>query len=233
MENQKKTVGIIGGMGPAATAELFRSIIDNTDAACDSEHIHILIDNYPQIPDRTAAILSGSDEPVEYICRAGKNLIAMGAQLFLIPCNTSHFYFDKIQKQLTVPVVNMIEETALYCQSMDYKTVGVLATDGTKNTNIYKTELEKRGLNVMYPSEEGQKEVMSIIYEQVKAGRPVDKSKLHEYLYDMTKQGVQAFILGCTELPIAISDGDFGYRFIDTIEVLAKSAILKAGYRVK
>ena len=233
MESFKKTVGIIGGMGPAATAMLFQSIISNTDAGTDAEHIHILIENYPQIPDRTASIRKGSDAPVDYICQAGERLISIGAELLLIPCNTSHYYFDKIQSRLSVPVVNMLAETARYCKEMDYTMVGVLATDGTISTNIYKTELEKAGLNVIYPSAEGQKEVMSIIYDQVKAGKPIDKSKLYAYLHEMTKQGVQAFILGCTELPIAIKDGDFGYKFIDTIEVLAKSAICKAGYKVK
>ena len=233
MSCQKKTLGIIGGMGPAATAMLFESIISNTQANCDAEHIHILIDNYPQIPDRTTAILSGSNEPVKYICEAGQRLINMGAELILIPCNTSHYYFEEIKNNLSVPVINMIEETALYCRRMGCSVVGVLATDGTRKTDIYKTEFEKAGLDVVYPSEEGQKQVMSVIYEQVKAGKEINTSGLEAHLKDMEAQGAQAFVLGCTELPIAIKDGDFGFRFIDTIEVLAKSAILKAGYNIK
>ena len=96
----KKTIGIIGGMGPLATVELFRQLVVMTKAENDREHIHILIDNFPQVPDRTEAILEGSDRPVALIVEAGRRLIAAGAELLLIPCNTSHYYYEKIADEL-------------------------------------------------------------------------------------------------------------------------------------
>ena len=233
MENQKKTIGIIGGMGPAATALLFQKIVEYTDAEKDADHIHILIDNYPAVPDRTASIKSGSDKPVDYICDAGGKLISIGAELLIIPCNTSHYFYDKIQSRLSVPVINMISETALVCKSKGWSRVGILATDGTKETRIFDKELENLGIEAVSTSAEGQREVMSVIYDQVKAGKEINTEKLARYLDEMKQSGVEAFILGCTELSAALRGGDYGLEFIDTLEVLAKSAIVQSGYKLK
>lgn len=232
-KTEKKTVGIIGGMGPGATALLFQKIIDYTDAKSDAEHIHIIIDNNPAIPDRTAAILKGEDTPAKYICESGKKLERCGADLLLLPCNTSHYFYDYIQEQLEVPVVNMIAETARECVKHGYKKVGVLATTGTCETKIYDKELSKYGISVMYPDSTGQEKVMEIIYDQVKAGKPTDVSIIMKHLESMTLSGVQAFILGCTELPIALLDRDYGYCFIDSLDVLARCAVEMAGYQLK
>lgn len=230
---EHKTLGIIGGMGPSATALLFQKIIDFTDAGMDADHIHIIIDNNPAIPDRTAAILNHDDTPAGYICEIGKKLEKCGAQVLAIPCNTSHYYLPCIQERLNIPVINMLEETAKECVVRGYTKVGVLATTGTRKTQIYEKELEKFGITTVYPDPDGQERVMEIIYDQIKAGRPADTSIIKSQLDKMTQSGVQAFVLGCTELPIVLKDGDYGYRFIDTLEVLAKSAIISTGYRVK
>jgi len=231
--NAKKVVGIIGGMGPGATALLFQKLIAYTDAKTDSEHIHILIDNNTDIPDRTTAILAGEDTPVKYICESGKCLEQCGAELLIIPCNTSHYFYDTIQKELHIPVINMITETAKVCVEKGYKKIGVLATTGTCNTHTYDRELQKFGIESIYPDEEGQKKVMEIIYGQVKAGKKINASIIDQTLKRMEMKGAQAFILGCTELPFAIKNGDFGYHFLDSLDILAKKTIELAGYRLK
>ncbi len=233
MSDGKKVLGIIGGMGPGATALLFQKLIAYTDARCDAEHVHVLIDNYPQIPDRTQAILAGSAAPADYICRSGQALCEAGAELLLIPCNTSHYYYPLIRQRMPVPVIHMIEETAKVCAAAGYRTVGVLATTGTCSTRVFDTALHTVGVEVVYPSAEGQQVVMSVIYDQVKAGRPIDTAPLKPFLDEMAYAGAEAFILGCTELPLALHSGDYGYTYIDTLDVLAKSAITCAGYCLK
>lgn len=228
-----KVVGIVGGMGPSATALLFQKLIDYTDARVDSEHMHIIIDNNTSIPDRTTAILNGENTPAMHICESGKKLEQCGAELILIPCNTSHYFYNYIQEQLEIPVVNMIKETARECLEKEYQKIGVLCTTGTRNTKIYDRELEKYGISVLYPDDEGQKKVMEIIYDQVKAGKPGDASIIKETLKNMEKKGAQAFILACTELPMVIKDGDYGYCFIDSLDVLAKRSVELAGYKLK
>lgn len=232
-ESMKRTVGIIGGMGPAATALLFQKLIDYTKASSDAEHMHILIDNDPSIPDRTSAILKGDDAPVRKICESGKKLEAMGAELLLIPCNTSHYFYSEIQSELSVPVINMIGETAKECVKRGFTRVGVLATTGTCRTHTYDRELKKAGIEAVYPEEDGQKKVMEIIYDQVKAGKPADACILKDTLEKMSREGAQGFILGCTELPFALKDGDFGYCFLDSLDILARRAVETAGYCLK
>ena len=233
IDTNKKTVGIIGGMGPGATALLFQKLIDYTDAISDGEHIHIIIDNNTAIPDRTTAILNGENTPALCIVESGKKLEMCGAELLLIPCNTSHYFYDDIQEQLSVPVVNMIAETAKVCLNNGYTKVGVLATTGTCNTDTYGRELNKFGVETVYPDVEGQKKVMEIIYDQVKAGRKINVQILDQTLKKMASKGAQAFILGCTELPFAIKNGDFGYHFLDSLDILAKRAVEMAGYCLK
>ena len=233
IDTNKKTVGIIGGMGPGATALLFQKLIDYTDAKSDAEHMHIIIDNNTAIPDRTTAILNGENTPALCIVESGKKLEMCGAELLLIPCNTSHYFYDDIQEQLSVPVVNMIAETAKVCLNNGYTKVGVLATTGTCNTDTYGRELNKFGVETVYPDVEGQKKVMEIIYDQVKAGRKINVQILDQTLKKMSSKGAQAFILGCTELPFAIKNGDFGYHFLDSLDILAKCAVEMAGYHLK
>ena len=233
IDTNKKTVGIIGGMGPGATALLFQKLIDYTDAKSDAEHMHIIIDNNTAIPDRTTAILNGENTPALCIVESGKKLEMCGAELLLIPCNTSHYFYDDIQEQLSVPVVNMIAETAKVCLNNGYTKVGVLATTGTCNTDTYGRELNKFGVETVYPDVEGQKKVMEIIYDQVKAGRKINVQILDQTLKKMASKGAQAFILGCTELPFAIKNGDFGYHFLDSLDILAKCAVEMAGYHLK
>ena len=233
IDTNKKTVGIIGGMGPGATALLFQKLIDYTDAKSDAEHMHIIIDNNTAIPDRTTAILNGENTPALCIVESGKKLEMCGAELLLIPCNTSHYFYDDIQEQLSVPVVNMIAETAKVCLNNGYTKVGFLATTGTCNTDTYGRELNKFGVEAVYPDAEGQKRVMEIIYDQVKAGRKINVQILDQTLKKMASKGAQAFILGCTELPFAIKNGDFGYHFLDSLDILAKRAVEMAGYHLK
>lgn len=233
IDKSKKTVGIIGGMGPGATALLFQKLIDYTDAQSDAEHMHILIDNNTQIPDRTTAILNGENTPALCIVESGRKLEQCGAELLLIPCNTSHYFFDYIQENLSIPVINMIAETARVCLKNGYTKVGVLATTGTCNTHTYTNELMKFGIEAVYPDEEGQEKVMEIIYDQVKAGRKINVQILDQTLKKMVSKGAQAFILGCTELPFAVKNGDFGYHFLDSLDILAKRAVEMAGYPLK
>ncbi len=228
---EKKTLGIIGGMGPGATAELFRKIVRLTKASCDRDHIHVLIDNNTRISDRTTAIKRGNQEPVSEICESGKKLIKMGAQLLVMPCNTSHYFFQQIQEQLSVPMIHMVYETARFCSRQGFQKVGVLGTDGTVAGNLYQKELQKFGIETVYPGKEGQIAVMSVIYDYVKAGRTPDASMLQPYLEFMKGQGCQRFILGCTELPLVFRKEPAMY--IDSLEILAKTAILEAGYEVK
>ena len=231
----KKTIGIIGGMGPEATLDLFGKIIRHTDASCDAEHIRVYIDCHTGIPDRTRAILEGGESPVPYIAESAQKLAAMGADFLLLPCNTSHYYYDEICAASTVPVVNMIRTAAEALRDEGVTRVGVLATDGTLRSGVYQRELESCGVASVCPTGEGQRAVMSLIYDGIKANAPAfDIAPIQQVLADLRRQGAQRIVLGCTELPVAFTR--YGIDATDTVDatdILARVAVAAAGYPVK
>ena len=225
---EKKTVGIIGGMGPMATVDLFRKLVEHTVAGSDAEHIHIMIDNYPQIPDRTKSILAGDCKVVPYLVESALRLEKAGAELLVIPCNTSHYFYDLLCREIHIPVIHMIRECAKEVKERGYQKVALFATDGVVFSGIYTSVFAEYGIEVLLPSAEGQKKVMHLIYDEVKAGKTPRPEQLAPEMERLLEQGAQGFVLGCTELPLCF-EGIEG-NFIDPTAVLAKAAIRAAGY---
>lgn len=229
MSNEKKarkTIGIIGGMGPLATCDLFKKIIEKTNAANDQEYIRVCIDNNTNIPDRTAAILHGGADPVPEIVRSGVLLEGMGADVLIMPCNTAHYFYNKIVPFLHVPLLNMPEETAHRLKQQNVKTAGLLATDGTIKSRVYHNMLEKLGIKVVTPSPVHQKSVMDIIYKGVKAGRKdIDTTGFYAAMDELAANGAEKLILGCTELPVAFTMFNIDRPAIDATAVLAEAAV--------
>ena len=228
MIHERKILGIIGGMGPMATADLFIKIIEMTDADCDGGHLHILIDNNTDIPDRTQSILSGSDAPLRFMAESAERLMAQGADILVIPCHTAHYYYDALQRLCRVPILNMLGVLAQAARSAGYRQLGLLATDGVVQSGIYDSAFHGTGIELIYPDPEGQEALMRLIYRQVKAGKPA----VEPCLDGMASRGAEAFILGCTELPLVFSDLP-GRRFIDPTLLLAKAAIKAVGGSIK
>lgn len=230
----KKTIGIIGGMGPAATVDLFNLIVENTDASCDQEHIHILIDCNPTIPDRTSAIINGTESPLKELCLSAERLAEAGADFLIIPCNTSHYFIDQIGEKVSIPIIDMIKETALYARSTGYQEAIILCTEGTRKTGVYTQRFEQQGVKAIYPDRELQEEVNRIIYDGIKSGAiDYDVTKFNALLKELTNRTGAIAVLGCTELPIAQMKYNMQGNFINPTFVLACSAIREAGYKVK
>ena len=225
-----KTLGVIGGLGPMATAYFMQLVIEMTDAATDQEHIPMIIYNCPQIPDRTGYLLGKSKEnPGTLIVDCGKKIAAAGAELLAIPCITAHALFTEIEKEMDAPVLHIIRETAEYLKKEGIRKVGLEATDGTVQTGVFQKELEKQGIEVVLPSKEKQEMVMHIIYNNVKAGRRVDMEKFEQIEAELQKNGAEIIILGCTELSMVSRDEKIGHGYLDAMEVLARAAVLQCG----
>lgn len=220
-------LGIIGGMGPLATCDFFQKIINITHADKDQEHLHIMIDNNTNIPDRTDYILGKGEDPRIELIRSAIRLENMGADYIAIPCNTAHYFYDDIIKYTKVKVLNMIEETALYLkdtcsQNEDYL---LLATKGTYETNVYNNIFQKFGLNIIEPKDKDKDAIMDWIYE-VKSSKfdvtPRDFEILtNKYIKD---KDIPA-ILGCTELSTLADKIDLTIKYIDSMDVLAKRCV--------
>lgn len=225
-----KTLGIIGGMGPMATVDLMRKIILSTHAKTDQEHIHILVDNNPQIPDRTAAIEGRGESPVEKMLQSAKLLEAQGADVLVIACNTAHYFLDEFKDKVNVPIINMIDEAVKHCVELGYSEVGLLCTIGTRNTGIYQKACDKFNLKLVVPDDEEIKALQDMIYLGVKANNfNYDTSNVKQVISTMRNRGAQAFILGCTETPIAVQMYHLEGNFIDSSLVLAHKAIEAVG----
>lgn len=231
----KKAIGIVGGMGPEATLDLFGKLIRHTDAACDAEHIRVYIDCHTGVPDRTRAILEGGESPVPYIAESVEKLAAMGAELLLIPCNTSHYYYDEIAALSPVPVMHMIRTTAEALKAEGVRRVGILATDGTLRSGVYQRELSACGIASVCPEGEDQVAVMRLIYDGIKANAPTfDTAAVRHAIDTLRAQGAERIVLGCTELPVAFARyGIDASDAVDATDILARAAVVAAGYPLK
>jgi aspartate racemase len=230
-----KTVGIIGGMGAAATADLFGKIVALTDAKRDSEHIPLLIDNNTQIPDRTAFLLGKSTEnPYNELTKSAKRLKNMGADVIAVACNTSHYWIDDIYKAVDCDMISMLELVPVEAVKRKYRSIAILGTEGFVHY-VRTSHYDKFDIEVMFPATDEQKCVNSVIYDCVKAGKedPTVTEKFVTMLERMESCGVQSFALCCTELPIAFKRFGINKPYIDSTEVLAKQIILEAGGKLK
>jgi len=218
-------VGIIGGMGPMATVDLFQKIIERTEAEKDQEHIHLMIDNNTDIPDRSAHILGGGQDPRPEMKQAVKRLVDGGAQVLAMPCNTAHYYYSELNtyaKSLnpSVEFVHMIRETAESCYRQGHKKVLLLATEGTYQSHLYEGFFKEKAIELITPSL-GQREiVMKAIYDY-KSGHDVDRDLFVSVLQTGQREGVDGIILGCTELPLIAEGIDCAVPYIDPTEILA------------
>lgn len=231
----KKTLGVIGGMGPLATVKLFEKIVLLTDAQSDQEHVHIIIDNNTLISDRSTYILAGGEDPRNELISSAKKLQDMGADFLIMPCNTAHYFYDEVVDNISIPFLNMIEETARYIieNHKDIKSIGLLATEGTYNTGVYDKTFNKYGLNIIIPSLQKQAYIMELIYNIKKGIHQDNLEGYYKAMEEIREQNVDHFIMGCTELSVALQLYNLKGNYIDAMDVVAKKAIEYSGSKVK
>ncbi|MGI6093421.1 MAG: amino acid racemase [Veillonellaceae bacterium] len=223
-------IGILGGMGPMATADLFTKIIQLTPANCDQEHIRIIIDNHPQIPSRADAILRGTESPLTHLLESAKLLENAGATFIIMPCNTAHYWHGEIQAAVKVPLLHIIQNAATQIKAEHHDLSGrimLLATDGTVKTKMYQDAFSAQGMELLVPEESDQTIVDQAII-QVKAGQIGQHNQFSQLLDKYAAAGVKAFIGGCTEVPLLFPYLKGDYQTFDSTLLLAKAAVAKA-----
>ena len=229
-----KRLGVIGGLGPIATAYFYELVIKMTMAETDQEHIEMLILSKPAIPDRTKYILGLSKEsPVEPIIAAGKQLSGLGADQIAIPCITAHYFYDALSKGIKTPVIHAIRETAKYLKDRGVTCAGIMATEGTIFSGLFQRELNNYGIHPVIPTWEYQAMVTDLIYKDVKANRPVEFDKFQAVSEQLRQDGAEVIILGCSELSLIKRDFEIGAGYIDAMEVLAMRCVQLCGARLK
>jgi aspartate racemase len=227
MEAHTKTIGIVGGMGPQATVDLFQKIVRATPARKDQDHIHIVIDDFPQIPDRTAFLLGKGETPLPYILKSVRLLETAGVHVLCMPCNTAHYFVEDIRNATPLPLMSIVETTLNEIRGSfeAFIEIGLLATDGTLIGRVYHNVFESEGYRIITPVDEEQRELMRIIYA-IKAGETEEHVQALEAIIEhMRFLGSKLVILGCTELPILLRYFEPSIPVIDATSCLAKGIV--------
>ncbi|MHC4625408.1 MAG: cysteate racemase [Planctomycetota bacterium] len=228
---REKTIGILGGMGPYATADLFGKILEHTPAKKDWEHLRIIIDNNPKIPSRTRAILYDEESPVAMMIETARNLQMAGADFVVIPCNSAHVFLPEVLSSVEIPILDMIAQTVDYIakESQQITAVGLLAAKIVVDARLYQARLEAVSIKTVTPTDDQQPKVREVI-EDVKLNRNSEgvKSKLADLIGALTTQGAQAIIAGCTEISIVAKSLVVDVPIFDSNEILAKAAVKMA-----
>ncbi|MDR2315795.1 MAG: aspartate/glutamate racemase family protein [Pseudomonas sp.] len=207
-------LGIVGGVGPAATVDFMGKVVANTPAGCDQDHIKMVVEQNPQIPDRTANLLRAEADPTMAMYATCKRLESSGANAIAIPCNTAHAFVERIQGHLRVPIVNMLTETIEWIKKTygSKEPIGLLATSGTVKSQVYHEAANRAGLQIIVPAPDYQNLVMESIYGErgIKAGRTdgLCREQLLTAAQHLAEAGAQVLILGCTELPLVLDHCD-------------------------
>ena len=229
-KKNKKILGVIGGLGPMASAYFVRLVTEMTKADTDQEHIEIIMHSCPQIPDRTAYILDRSKEnPFDKLAEVGKRLADYGADIIAMPCITAHFFQADLVEKVGVPIINAIDETSAYLKARGIHDVGIMATNGTVKSGIFERSLAEYGIRAHIPSDEMQQKVMHIIYDSVKAGKPINQDMVRAVKAHLNEKGSQVILLGCTELSMIKRDLSMHEGFFDVMEMLAQVAVKSCG----
>ena len=223
-----KRLGILGGMGPAASAEFYRRLTDMTDATCDQEHIPCVIWSDPTVPDRSTSLINRDDLPWEKLKRGIQGLKNSDCDLVVIPCNTAHFWYERLA-ELGVPIIHIVDSvvTELQAQGITSGTIGIIGTESTMRFGLYQEYLRRQGYSCITPSALEIDVLIQPAINLIKANNlPAARDLLIEAMTKLHAWNVNAIILGCTELPLAITETEFqGKPLINSIDSLVKSAI--------
>ncbi len=222
-----KKLGVIGGIGPAATFLFGKRIVENTNAKIDQDHLPMVILNDTQIPDRTSFLLKRSNiSPLPYLLKDIKILNSLDVDIIAIPCNTSFAFYEEMKQASEVPIINMVTETVKYAAKSCRK-IGLLATQGTKETKIYQKACQSHDIELVILDDKHQELINKVIYDQVKASREVVKEDFYKaanYLFDL---GCEKIILGCTELSLVQEELSLNDDYIDAMNILV-TRVLKS-----
>lgn len=223
-DGETKTVGVLGGMGPDATVDFMAKVIALTPADKDQDHIRMLVDHNPKVPNRQHAMLGNAEDPGPVIAAMAVGLEKAGAEFLVMPCNTAHAFIDSIEAAVRVPLISIIDLTVTAC--MEFENVGILATDSCLQSRIYQNALAVGNIAVVQPDDDELATLMGLI-TQIKSGDRSDAIALSMQCLAETlvAKGAQAVIAGCTEIPLVLSEAMLEVPLIASTDVLAVATV--------
>lgn len=234
MNRHSHVLGVIGGLGPLATAHFLKLVVEMTHAPREQDNLDMIVYNFPSIPDRTGYILgSNLRSPLPGLLSVARDLSRQGAAQIAIPCVTAHYFYDALQNAVPTPIINDVMETAQYLKDQGVARAGIMATDGTILSGLFANALKGVGIEPVIPSAERQADVMHLIYRNIKAGKEAEMDRFGAVREELRQNGAEAIILGCTELSVIKRDQDIGHGFLDSMDILVQQSILRCGKPIK
>jgi len=235
----KKTIGILGGMGPEATAYFYGLIVNQTRAEMDQEHIKAIIYSNPEIPPRTDAILKKGPSPTSLLVEGFQRLKNAGADFVVMPCVTAHYFYPEIRNQVDIPLISLLDEAVRWAKDEvpELRKAGLVASSGTLESQLFHDAFAQAGIEVLNPEEEEQNQVMEAIFgpKGIKAGftSGFPKETLVSIAKVLVARGADAIIAGCTEVPLVLKERDIPVPLVEPLRIAAQACILEAGYKLK
>lgn len=231
MSRASKIAGVLGGMGPDATVDFMSKVIGLTDSERDQDHVRMLVDHNPQVPDRQAAILRGGEDPGSALAEMAARLEAAGADFLVIPCNTAYVFESAILEATRIPLISIIAESVAAVDRLapGAKRVGVLATDGCVRAGVFQAGLEASGLTPILPDEDELEAAMKLI-GAIKGRRHDERTaaEMAELAAALVARGAEAVIAGCTEIPLVLDERALDVPLIASTDVLAEKTVMLA-----
>jgi len=225
----------LGGLGPEATVFIFQKILQHTPASKDQEHLRILIDNNPKIPERLPAILGSGPDPVPMMISSGQALTRAGADFIIIPCVSAHYFLPALRRKIKLPILSMLDEAAVVIQASQpaIQTVGLLAAEGAMKVGLFQERLSEAGIQTMIPDGKDREDTQEHIFEIKDTRSGHDRKEISRRFVEigerMIARGAEAILIGCTEISVVVNPDSFTARGFDALTILAKAAIREAG----
>ena len=226
-----RVVGVLGGLGPEATLDFYAKVLSLTPAARDQDHLHLIIDSNPEVPNRNDAVAGTGPSPGPMLAAMAAGLERAGADFLVMVCNAAHAFQGEIEAAVSVPFVSIIEETckATWQAVPELKTVGVLGSSGCLDAGLYQDAFAARGVATLVPEGAERDAFMKLLY-RIKAG---DKgAEVRETMRTLTAsliaRGAEAIVAGCTEVPLVLGQDDLPCPFVNSTDVLAERTVFYA-----
>ena len=232
--SETRTVGVIGGMGPLATLDFFNRVLKRTRAFREQDHLRLIIDNNPKLPDRNAFTRGEGPSPGPALAVCAKGLEAAGADFVVMACNTAHAWEDDIRGAINVPFLSMVKETAGVVADLRPAAAGVMAVDACLSAGLYQDALKAAGVTPVLLNPDSQKSFMGLVY-RIKSGDTGEmvKRAMTTLARKLESQGAEVIIAGCTEIPIVLTADDIEGELVNSTDVLVERTILFAGAELR
>jgi len=219
-----KTAGVLGGMGPDATVDFMAKVIAATPANKDQDHVRLLVDQNPKVPDRQAARAGAGEDPGPAMAAMAKGLESAGADFLVMPCNAAHAFADRVRDAVSIPLVSIIDVTVDACR--EHGAIGVLTTRACLDADLYQAALAEAGLDAVLQDDAGIEELMRLV-TAIKAGDQGESiaHDMQSLAGALVDKGAKAVIAACTEIPLVLMPDMLDVPLISSTDVLAETTV--------